>query len=138
MFLCTKCPRRMVRAHRPRARFPPQLPADVKLNRSEKLPAMSINPVPTSPPTITQKSTPMRFPSFLEGLLQAPSHVEFKLTSHHPRRSGIRRPFPSSWTAPGSFHSALMSLSSIFASSSASFPNKPPSGPLSCRTPVIR
>ncbi len=59
---CTKWPAKIPRAHRPRARFPPQLPRLVIFNCSARLPTMSINAVPTSPPIIDHNRNSVRFP----------------------------------------------------------------------------
>ncbi len=62
MSLCTKSPLKIPRAHRPRARFPPQLPRLVIFSRSVTFAVISINAVPASPPTIAQNNNSMRFP----------------------------------------------------------------------------
>ncbi len=59
---CTKWPPKIPRAQRPRARFPPHAPRLVIFNCSAKLPAMSIDAVPTNPPTIDQNRNSMRLP----------------------------------------------------------------------------
>lgn len=51
MFLCTNCPRTAYKSHRPMTWLLPQPCRLVILNRSIRNSAMSINPVPTRPPT---------------------------------------------------------------------------------------
>ncbi len=62
IFLCTRCPPKMPRTHRPRAAFPPHPPHLIFSFAVAKLPTMSMNPVPTSPPTTDQKNNSMMFP----------------------------------------------------------------------------
>jgi len=80
--LCTKWPAEIPRAQRPRARFPPQLPRLVIFNCSARLPTMSINAVPTSPPIIDHNRNSMRFP---------PKPIFPGFQSNHDRQGSSQR-----------------------------------------------
>lgn len=85
MFLCTNCPRAACKSHRPMARLPPQPEPLVNLSRAITISAMSINPVPTSPPIKAEINSAIEIPPLVVSIAVHPINSNFGSASGNPR-----------------------------------------------------
>jgi hypothetical protein len=117
MFLCTNCPRAACKSHRPMARLPPQPEPLVNLSRAITISAMSINPVPTSPPIKAEINSAIEIPPFVVSIEVHPVNSNFGGAFGNPRSAPADVPvFQKSAIAAfrGSYPPAFVKRAPIF------------------------